>query len=229
MCEGAIGWLSRHKGTEVLHLYNEFVEECGLEFHPRPLTGAVYQVDTYNPKRFVDLSCIFEVAHKDRVTELRNIAYALGAKRCRLESYELKKEVLIGGSKKSLKGSKKNESVSGSATIESQNRLDHQEELGLVFEQTFSGTASPQRPILNWYRGNQEIQSLINMRCSSEGSNTIDSYHIEIDGSSSTTMAQAQARKVDAILKDLKASCNFTMESECMTEARKKLRFTIEF
>ena len=233
VCEGAIGWLSKHKGTEVLHLYSEFVDECGLDFHPRPLLGAVYQVDTYDPRRFIDLSCIFEVSHKDRITELRNIAYSLGAKHCKVESYESKKEVSVKESKARLRGSKKGDKKSGSISVDaeggSRSRMDSFEEMGLVFEQSFSGGASPQRPVLHWYRSNREIQSLIDMRCSGQDSNTVESYHIEIDGSSSTTMAQARARKIDAILKDLKATCNFTMESECMAEARKKLRFTIDF
>lgn len=232
VCEGAIGWLTKHRGTEVLHLYREFVEESGLDFHPRPLLGAVYQVDAFDHCRFIDLSCIFEVAHKDRITELRNIAYDLGARRCVLESYELKKEVAIKKTGKNAKGNRTGKAagkaVAGVA-LESQDRTDRIEELGVVFEQTFSGNATPHRPSLNWYKGNREIQSLINMRCSREDGNVIHTYRIEIDGSSSTTMARSHARRVDSILKDLKAECNFSMESECMSEARKKLKFTIEF
>ena len=33
-CQGAIGWRENKKGTEVLFLYDEFVEECGLKFVP---------------------------------------------------------------------------------------------------------------------------------------------------------------------------------------------------
>lgn len=236
VCEGAIGWLSKHKGTELLHMYGEFVEESGLDFYPQPQYGAVYQVDTYDSNRFIDLSRLFDVAHKDKITELRNVAYDLGARYCKVESYESRKEISVKKAKGVLKGKDKVETegkksipVTASAQADAARRDEQFQEIRLLFEQTFSGNDSPKRPVLNWYKNDREILSLIEMRCSEDTANQLGTYLTELDGSSTTTMARSYAAKVDAILKELKASCNFTLESESMAEARKKLRFTIEF
>ena len=45
VCEGAIGWLTRANGMEILHLYHEFVDESGLVFHPLPQMDAAYFID----------------------------------------------------------------------------------------------------------------------------------------------------------------------------------------
>lgn len=227
VCEGAIGWISNSQGMEVLHLYEEFVGESGLNFYPVPLCDAVYYADSFDVQRFINLSCLFDVAQKDRITELRNIARDLGARHCKIESYESKKEVTLkkGGGAAKAKGKPVGE-VSGEIGL-SQDASQFTE-LSVVFEQSFEGAAEPKRPTLRWFSHDREIRSLIETMCSDEG-NRFKEYRIEIDGSSSATLSQKQAAKIDGVLKKLHASCNFTMESECLTESRQKLRFTISF
>lgn len=228
VCEGAVGWMSSQNGMEILHLYEAFIGECGLDFYPVHTVNGVYYADPFDARRFVDLSCLFDVAQQDRITELRNIARDLGAKYCKLESCESKKEVTVKDARGSAKGRKGKEAQASleAAASQSDNKFS---ELSLVFEQTFSGTDAPRkRPQLNWFRHDREIQSLVETMCS-EGSNQFSTYTIEINGATSATLAYQQAAKIDGVLKRLHASCNFTMEGECMAEARRKLRFTIEF
>ena len=80
VCEGAIGWQSVEAETDVLHLYNTSVALKEIEFYPAVTIGATYYVDNFNPNRYIDVDCIFNKAHEERLAELEQIAYALGAK-----------------------------------------------------------------------------------------------------------------------------------------------------
>lgn len=229
VCEGAIGWLSKHKGTEVLHIYQEFVDESGLSFHPKPQHDAVYHVDTFDPERFIDLNHIFATAHSDRITELRNVAYSLGAKSCKLESYESRRETTVKKAKQAIRADKKVVRTSVGVETSSAERSAQFEDMSLVFEQLFTGSDEPRKPELKWFANDREIQSLINMRCAEGGANQLGIYRTQLEQSSSSTMSLQRACKIDSVLKDLKISCKSTIESECMMEARKKLCLTIEF
>ena len=80
VCEGAIGWLSNQNGMEVLHLYDEYIQQSGISFVPAPICDAVYYVDRFDRNRFIQTECIFSKAHEERMAELKNIAYMLGQK-----------------------------------------------------------------------------------------------------------------------------------------------------
>lgn len=229
VCEGAIGWLSKHKGTEVLHMYQEFVDESGLSFHPKPQHDAVYHVDTFDPVRFINLNDIFSTAHSDRITELRNIAYSLGAKSCKLESYESRKETTARKVKQAVRADKRVARASAGLETSTAEQNTQFEDINLVFEQLFSGSDKPQVPELKWFASDREVQSLIDMRCAEDGANEIGIYRTQLEQSSSSTMDIQRANKIDGVLKDLKISLKTTMESKCKAEARKRLCLTIEF
>ena len=80
VCEGTIGWLGNNAGMETLYLYDEAVNFSGLNFVPTVTCDAVYYVDSFDRNRFVRTDCIFSKAHEERMAELKNIAYMLGAK-----------------------------------------------------------------------------------------------------------------------------------------------------
>ena len=42
VCEGAIGWTDKVSDVEILHLYDEFVEQSGFEFVPFPKCDEIY-------------------------------------------------------------------------------------------------------------------------------------------------------------------------------------------
>ena len=88
VCEGAMGWLSNQKGMEVLHLYDEYINESGIQFVPAPVCDAAYYVDRFDRKRYIQTECIFTKAHEERMAELKNIAYMLGATYCSIEINE---------------------------------------------------------------------------------------------------------------------------------------------
>ena len=88
VCEGAIGWLSKDAGAEVLCLYDEAVEFSGIQFVPAVTCDAFYYVDSFDRNRFIRTDCIFSKAHEERMAELKQVAYCLGAKRCTIEISE---------------------------------------------------------------------------------------------------------------------------------------------
>ena len=99
VCEGAIGWLGKDSGMEVLYLYDEAVDFSGIQFVPMVTCDAVYYVDSFDRNRFIRTDCIFSKAHEERLAELKNIAYLLGARRCVIEieeSSEMMKEIISG-------------------------------------------------------------------------------------------------------------------------------------
>ncbi|WP_165060333.1 hypothetical protein [Adlercreutzia sp. ZJ154] len=220
VCEGSIGWLSKEAGVEVLHLYKEFVALSGLNFFPMINCDAVYYSDTFDNKRFIDLSSYYDVIQKDKMTELRNIAYSLGAKECRLESYEEEKMI----SRKKVRGKAK---TKVNALGEFSSSKESSRKNSVLFEQKFEGSNNPVRPELTWYAHDKELLSLIDMRCSDSGS--IQEYNIEINSSLSSTMSATRACKLDTALKKLGVVCNFSLESEYETESRRHLLFYIKF
>lgn len=229
-CEGAIGWLTRGQGMEVLHLYREFVDQSGLNFHPRPMCDSVYYVDTYDPHRYIDVSCLFEVLHQDKITELRDIARCLGAKSCQLVGREITTEKKVAKRGLAAKlGAKGAPVTSVAASDEATLREESVSDSQIIFMQRFEGNAEPTRPTLNWFKNDREIQSLVEMRCGNDGANAIKDYAIEIDNSQSASMSAQRAQKIDAVLKGLKISVGSKMEEQLRHESQRKLKFIIEF
>jgi len=162
VCEGAIGWFSKEAGLEVLHLYEEAVPFSGVAFFPRAICDAVYFEDTMTPGRYVSLDCYFDVLNKDKITELRRIAYELGAKKCTLEVTEEAKSVRVGKGAASGKGKtevsagkarKRISSTGGEVKADLKNAKELEQRI--VFEQEFEGNANPKRPELKWYAHDQ--------------------------------------------------------------------------
>ena len=77
----AIGWRDMINDTEVLHLYDEFVEQSGIHFVPVAKCNGVYCVDPYDRKRFINVDCIFSKANEEKIAELARVANYLGAKK----------------------------------------------------------------------------------------------------------------------------------------------------
>lgn len=232
VCEGAIGWLSKEAGFEVLHLYEEFVPRCELTFYPRSSCAAIYYRNPNQEHRYINLSCYFETMQNDKMTELRNIAFCLGAKRCRLESYEEEKQMRVGKGKLKIaakagktKAEAKSIDADGSVALHTESdRVRH-----VVFEHSFEGSDAPVMPTLDWYENDKEILSLIDMRLKGRDINLMKEYAVSIDSKLSQSMDANLASRLDAALKKLKVVSNFTLEGESLKEARTKLKFVVQF
>lgn len=191
VCEGAIGWLSNQKGMEVLHLYDEYIQECGIQFVPAPICDAAYYVDRFDRKRFIQTEVIFSKAHEERMAELKHIAYMLGAKYCSIEISEstsstesMSRNAEVTAGKKSIGFSSK-ESAQQSSSYEA--RMSRSGKI----EAVFGGSDEIKRPELKWFKHDDTIKRLIDMRCSDR--NAIQSENLILEGSSSATMSKKTA------------------------------------
>lgn len=225
VCEGAIGWLSNQNGMEVLHLYDEYIQQSGIQFVPAPICDAVYYVDRFDRNRFIQTECIFSKAHEERMAELKNIAYMLGAKTCSIEINESSLEVET--SKKNLEGK------AGVSKVSSRENMEQSSSYKGVVHRSgrivaeFTGSNEVKRPELKWFMHDDTIKRLIDIRCSDP--NAIKSEMLVLEGNASATMSQKTAYAIDNALCKISIAGKANMEGQATKENQSKLLFTIEF
>lgn len=226
VCEGAIGWLSKESGVEVLCLYDEAVGFSGVQFVPAVTCDAVYYVDSFDRNRYIRTDCIFSKAHEERMAELKYVAYCLGAKRCTIEISESSSDVQV--QKKSLKFA---ENLKGMASTEGaeQNvaQTDKSRRSGHI-EVEFRENDTLKTPELKWFAHDDNIKRLIEMCC--DGKRVVKTETLELAGSSSATMSQKTACAIDgAIGKIGGAKGSISMDAQAEKEHHSKLLFHVEF
>lgn len=217
VCEGAIGWRDEQKGVEILHLYDEYVEESGLIFVPVARCDNVYCVDNFNKNQFVNTNYIFGKTNEEKLAELAQIAHSLGAKKCSIEILESSKE--SNSASTAIKSSdKKGPSLESTAELRNFSKSSGKRIL------CFDGSVKPIKPKLKWFAHDDNIKGLIDMRCSEN--NSIKATTLELDGSCSATMSRKTACAIDKLLK---ISGKLSMENQVSKELSSKLVFEIEF
>ena len=226
VCEGAIGWLSKESGVEVLCLYDEAIEFSGIQFVPTVTCDAVYYVDSFNRNRFIRTDCIFSKAHEERMAELKHIAYCLGAKKCTIEIVESS-----SATQSQNKSFNFTENIKGLSSTEkaeqslSQTGKTHRSGHNVV---EFQGNQNVQRPELKWFAHDDNIKRLIEMCC--EGNRAVKTENLELSGSSSATMSQKTACTIDSVMGKLGgAKGSVSMDAQAAKEHHSKLHFYIEF
>ena len=228
-CAGAMGWLSTEEGMEVLHLYDEAVENSGIQFIPVATCDAIYYVDNFDRKRFIRIDSIFGKANEERLAELEYIAYSLGAKSFSVEIEESTKEVEIKKAKFSLKESfnvkgAKVSSTEKSETNENDTKTNYRKATGVI---KFEGNNAPKRPELKWFMHDDSIKRLIDMRCNNE--NTIKSKQLKLEGSVSATMSLNTAKSIENAIGRIGIGGTYDIEKQAMKENSSKLIYNIEF
>lgn len=225
VCEGAIGWLSRENGIEILHLYDEAVDFSGLTFVPSADCDAIYYVDSFDHRRYIRIDCIFDKAHEERMAELKHIAHFLGAKRCSIEISESSMDCQNHSRMASVKESYN--AVRASESMQQQASSSHRIQRSGRIEAEFEGSNRPKRPHLKWFLHDDSINRLIEMRCG--GSNGVKSETLELSGSSSSTMSQKTAYAIDGAIGKMGAKASASMNEQATRECHSKLLFSLEF
>lgn len=226
VCEGAIGWLSKESGVEVLCLYDEAVEFSGVQFVPAVTCDAVYYVDSFDRNRFIRTDCIFSKAHEERMAELKHVAYCLGAKRCSIEISESSSDTQVQN--KSVKFTESFKGISSTESSEQNIAQTGKSRRSGHIEVVFQGNDMLQTPKLKWFAHDDNIKRLIEMCC--DGKRAVKTETLELAGSSSATMSQKTACAIDgAIGKMGGAKGNTSMDAQAAKEHHSKLLFHIEF
>ena len=218
ICEGAIGWIECVKGVEILNLYDEWVEESGLQFIPMWQCDNIYCVDAFDRKKFINSNAIFAKASEEKMAELEHIAYSLGAKSCSVEIVETDKEVSGWSLNAKLKLPEVGVGAENSAKKSSSNSQQNR-----TFTQ-FKGFRKPQRPNLKWFIHDDNINGLIEMRLGKGRS--VKSKVLELRGACCATMDKKTACAIDQLLE---ISGNMSMESKAIKEHSSVLIFEVQF
>lgn len=220
-CEGAIGWRETVKEVEIFCVYDEHVNDIGVQFIPTAKCNTVYCVDPFDRGRFIESSCIFSKATEERLAELEHIAYSLGAKSCSIEIVDT--EIDMKSETKDSKATGMHISMDGSKSKKEKKKTQS----GGKTKTYFIGSNEPKRPTLKWFIHDDNIKGLIDMRCSD--SNSIKSKILELNGATSATMSQKLACAIDSSIKGIKAKAKVSMEAQAVKEKNSKLIFEIEF
>ena len=227
VCEGAIGWLDKKNDVEILCLYDEAVAFSGLQFVPAAICDAVYYVDSFDRSRFVRLDHFLKKADEEKAAELEHIAFCLGAKRFSVQILEKQEEQsviknVISGAKNVIRGV---ENADAKAEVESITTVFKMR--GAIGKAEFSGNQTIRRPELKWFRYDENIKRLIEMRL--EGKDTVLSKELKLEGASSATISQKTALAVDAAVKGMGISGTASLEKQMKRESNSLLQFYIEF
>ena len=226
VCEGAIGWLGKESGIEVLYLYDEAVGFSGIQFIPTVSCDEVYCVDCFDRNRFIRTDYIFSKAHEERMAELKHVAYCLGAKRCTIEISESSSDTHMQN--KSVKFAESFRGISSTETAEQNFAQTGNSRRSGRIEVEFQGNDTMQTPKLKWFANDDNINRLVEMCC--DGKRAVKSETLELAGSSSATMSQKTACAIDgAIGKMGCAKGNTSMDAQAAKEHHSKLLFHIEF
>ncbi len=222
VCQGAIGWRESVNNVEVLCLYKDFAEECGLTFAPSPKNDNIYYVDSFDRSVYIGTDRIFGRAKDEKLAELEHIAFSLGAKSCYIEIIE--SDTQIESSHSKMKSSINHSGVKAEVSASNEiNQKNVNKQSGKT-RTYFSGSNEPVRPTLKWFKDDKNINNLIDMRCSN--ANSAKSKTLEIEGSSFATMTQNTACAIDLLSK---SKNSMSVEKQAMKELYSKLIFEIEF
>ena len=211
--EDAIGWIEQHKGVPVLHMYSGFAKNSGLTFVPFAQKDDVYCVDKFKPDTYITAREVFGKATKEKLAELSNIAFLLGAKSCSVEILEAESDLNSNNLKAGIKGAGAFGGVAKNATSKKQSGKT---------TTNFEGHDNPQIPVLKWFTHEDNIKWLIEMRCK----RAIKSHILELKGSSSITMEKSMACAMDDVLG---SKATISMEKESLKEYNDILVFEVEF
>ncbi len=227
VCEGAIGWLSNENGMEVMYIYDEFAPSCGISFVPNVICDAVYYVDKFDRNRFVQTDCIFSKAHEERLAELKYIAYSLGAKYCSIEISESNTKVEINKAKAEMKAKEPLKGVS--ASIKAEQGLSNKDvtrRTGII-EVEFEENNSISKPNLKWFKNDEIIKNLIDIRCN--GDCSLKSETLILEGAMSATMSKKTAYAIDCAISKIGISGKSDIENQAVKENHSKLIFKVDF
>ncbi len=223
VCEGAIGWKSMDADSEVLHLYNTSTALKEIEFYPAAVSDAMYYVDNFNPNRYINVDCIFNKAHEERLAELKQIAYALGAKSCTIEITDFNQESNSSSRSANLSVKASPLGKLGIKAEDSSTSANARKRSGKITA-VFEGSSAPQRPSLKWFANDENIKNLIDMRCAEPG--RLKQEELRLSGSTSATMTRKAAAAIDGI-RGMKGG--ISMQSQAMVEHTSELVFCVEF
>ena len=220
VCQGSIGYTSNQKGLRIINLFRDSLKYFGLMFYP-DCDDEFYYVDPSNRDKYISLNDYFDYLKVVRISELEIIAQDLGAKYFKVTF----KEEKISLAEKNLKAhADAKETIKMDAShVASEKEYSTIE---IASENSFVGHA-PVEPQLKYMHLDPSIQNLVKLRLDTKSPLLNKKYMLKM--STSSGMKEADAVKIDAVLKEMKCSGNTSVSSEVKNEARRYLEYEIIF
>ena len=167
-----------------------------------------------------------------KLAELEHIAFSLGVKSYVVELEESTKketsnkkkafekmELPIGASKKKA-----------SSSFESQADVKESVNNKVLKQANFENGADPVQPELKWFKHDDQINNIINMRLSGQiKNNSMKDYSVKLEGSAYSSMGARTAAKIDAALGKIGSDAGYDISRQEKEETRKKLVFKMQF
>lgn len=219
VCKGAIGYFTENNDVRMLNIYRDSTELFGLTFYPDN-RSEFYYVDPSDRDRYIALDDYFNYLKAERISELQRIAQDLGAKHFRVTFVEekaayTKAKTTVGG---------KAAKVGTEASVEKS--ASEYLKMEIAAENDFPGK-DPIKPKIKYLLRDPNIQNLITMRLNEDSALTHQKLMIKLSNTSGLT--EADAVKIDAVLKGMKFGGNTTVQNEAKNEARRYLEYEIDF
>ena len=222
-CDNSLGhYETIKKGLTVLNIYKKNAIKFPFEYYPNKGYG-FYYISPINSNKLIKLEDYFEYVKDQKVAELHDIAYKIGASYVEIKYKEEKKTFISKNYdfKARFKVDSKNE-----VNAEQKHRKTENDYSDFsVLDCAHYHNQIPTHPELNFFAGDKKIETLIEAALRGEA----DDRHITIKYNSTKTIDKDTAIKIDVTLKQYKAEGNCSITSEVERESRTELDFYVEF
>lgn len=216
-CAGSIGFHTDIKTADnLLNIYTRFVNNLDL-----PFDGVVQEGFYFlNPNNiYVNLDDYFSYMNKKRIDELERIAQELGATKVEI-SLKSKKKTFVKNDGKAVASAGKRNNI----TISHEAQTEEYEKIEILNSNEFIGH-EPNEPTLVYLKNEGDILNLIKARME----NDIKSKTYSMVYGKSLGMSLTEAANVDAVLKAVKCSGNYSIQNETQEQHDTTLEYHIEF
>ena len=190
-----------------------------MQFVPFAKEDKIYCVDQFNADKYVEYKDVFTQTADEKVAELVNVAICLGAKSCSVE-------VCDADSSQSSQQAGSNLGVKGVGGLKAEQKIGSKAASMGKGKNVMNLTPhdNPRRPELKWFAHNNNINRLIDMRCSDLKS--VQYQCFELHGSTMESMSKKTAVAIDKVA-NLQGSAS--MEMQAAKEHSSVLIFEVEF
>ncbi len=226
-CEGAIGYAPTIAKVKLFQIIKRNCDDIGMRFYPNK-DGVIYYQNPYEKDMYLNIEDYFDFIKRKRVNELEMIANKLGASHVKITIKEEKKSFVSAGVKmkdsikigqkidKASESEEKKGEVTSSQAITREIALDHE----------FKNPGNPEKPDLLYYKGDPDIESLIEIQFGKNPSKR-KTYKLKFLQSSDINIDAAIG--IDAVLSKLQLNSSASLKSEVEKEQRMFFEYFVEF
>ena len=220
VCENSIGYQSSPNDVEVLNIFRDQFDLFDISVVPDMGIGAYY-VNPCILGSYIAMDKYFTYIEKEKVRELVRIAKDLGAKKVVVEISVKEASAQRIAAKLGIKAGKIK------AGADAEKAIKHTSGVSIAANEKWGGHNSPVRPELVYFKNENHIKDLIEMRF--DPTNKLESHTYEIEYASSSSIKIKEGLKIDGALKAMKCGISESIAACAEQSERSYFRYTVEF